>query len=47
MKNVFNVITLGQVKIDNSNRMITRTGDFYLVIINKWNFCNMIRFSGL
>jgi len=33
-----NVITLDQTESDNSNRMITITGDFYLVIFSKWDF---------
>ncbi len=32
-----NVITLGQTKSDNINRMITITGCFYLVSFTKWD----------
>jgi len=32
-----NVITLGQTKSDNINRMIALTDDFYLVIFTAWN----------
>ena len=32
------MITMGQTKSDNINRMITITGDFYLVILSKWDF---------
>jgi hypothetical protein len=33
-----NVITLGQTKSDNINRMITITGYFYLVSFSKWAY---------
>ncbi len=33
-----NVITLGQTKSDNINRMITLTGCIYLVSISKWDY---------
>ena len=32
------VITLGQTESDNINQMITINGDFYLVILSKWDF---------
>ena len=32
-----NVITVGQTKIDNINRMITITDDFNLLIFSKWD----------
>ena len=43
---LLNVITLGQTNSDIINQMITLTDDFYLVIINKWDACNMILLSG-
>jgi hypothetical protein len=36
-KKPLNLITLGQTKSDNINRMITLTGCFYLVSISKWD----------
>ncbi len=33
-----NVITSGQAKSDNINRMITIAGCFYLVGFSKWDF---------
>ncbi len=38
-----NVITLGQNKSDNINRMITITGCFYIVSYSKWDFENIKR----
>jgi hypothetical protein len=32
-----NVITLGQTKIESNNRMITLTGYFYLLFLNKYD----------
>ena len=43
---LLNVITLGQTNSDIINQMITLTDDFYLVIINEWDACNMILLSG-
>ena len=34
----FNVITLGQTKSDNINRITTISDDLYLVIYIKWDF---------
>jgi len=38
------MITLVQIKIksDNITRMIIISGDFYLIIINKWDLENVI-----
>ncbi len=33
-----NMITLGQTKIDNINRMITITGCFYLINFSEWEY---------
>ena len=34
---LLNVITMGQTKSDNINRMITIADEFYLVIFSEWN----------
>ncbi len=36
VKNPLCLVTLGQTKCDNINRMVPITGDFYLITPSKW-----------